>query len=332
MILVKPFARVKLRHRAVHMDVAPSGLLVAVSKDGMGSVVEPGQVKPKEFDLSSHPKGIAISPSGDLLAVAKEFALSLIRLPDFAEKQCIHGAFESCLFRGSLLWTAARTGMDTAMVDVRELNEGKVLARVEVEDPFGESSLMLFRGPNENTVALWVAAGQDGQCLYWMEHTGSTMTATRCPNLEETTPPAFDHDGGRFLVVSENDLCLHDYPGGAPPGKLEWPFDDDFPSEMISFVGEHHALMHSGNGRLFLVDLQAMKIAEEIALEGHPLRPTRELYPNLKNDALCSDLSTFMPLPNGAFVSVHRELPAKSPLDGRDQLVFWHIPHASGKE
>ena len=331
MILVKPFARVKLRHRAVHMDVTPSGHVVAVSKDGVGTLVEPGQVKPKEFDLSSHPKGIAITPAGDLLAVAKEFALSLIRLPDFAEKQCIHGAFESCLFRGSLLWTAARTGMDSAMVDVRELNEGKVLARVEVEDPFGESSLMLFRGPNENTVALWVAAGQDGQCLYWMEHAGSITTATRCPNLEETTLPAFDRDGRRFLVVSENDLCLHDYPGGARLGKLEWTFDDDFPSEMISFVGEDHALMHSGNGHLFLVDLHAMKIAEEITIEGHELRPIRELYPTLSDADLCSDLSTFAALPDGGFVSVHRELPEKSTSHQRDELAFWRIPHASGK-
>ena len=329
MIVVKPFARVKLRHRAVHMDVAPSGLLVAVSKNGIGSVVEPNQAKPKEFDLSLHPKGIAIAPSGDTLAVAKEFALSLISLPDFAEKRSFHGAFEGCLFRGALLWTATRTSMDTAMVDVRELNEGKVLARVEVADPFRESNLMLFRGPNENTVALWVAAGQDGQCLYWMEHTASTMTATRCPNLEETTPPAFDRDGRRFLVVSENDLCLHDYPGGAPRGKLVWPFDDDFPSEMISFVGEDHALMHSGNGHLFLVDLRAMKIAEEITIEGHDLRPIRELYPNLNDNALCSDLSTFMPLPDGAFVSVHHELPEKSTAHQRDELAFWRIPHAS---
>jgi hypothetical protein len=331
MIVVKPFARVKLRHRAFHTAASPAGHIVAVSKDGVGSVVEPGQTKPKEFDLSSHPKGIAITLSGDLLAVAKEFALSLIRLPDFAEKQCIHGAFESCLFCGSLLWTATRTSMDTAMVDVRELNEGKVLARVEVADPFGESSLMLFRGPNEDTVALWIAAGQDGQCLYWMEHAGSTMTATRCPNLEETTPPAFDPGGRRFLVASENDLCLHDYPGGERLGKLEWPFDDDFPSETISFVGEDHALMHSGNGRLFLVDLRAMKIAEEIIVEGHGLRPTRELYPNLSDNGLCSDLSTFVSLPKGDFISVHQDLPMKSASEWRDELAFWRIPH-SGKE
>ena len=331
MIVVKPFARVKLRHRAFYMDVAPSGLLVTVSRDGIGSLVEPGQAKPKEFDLSSHPKGIAIAPSGDALAVAKGFALSLISLPDFVEKRSIHGAFESCLFSGSLLWTAARTGMDTAMVDVRELSDGKVLASVEVEDPFGESSLMLFRGPNERTVALWVAAGQDGQCIYWAEHAGSTMTATRCQNLEETTPPAFDSDGRRFLVVSENDLCLHDYPAGARVGKLEWPFDDDFPGEMLSFVGDDHALMHSGNGRLFLVDLRAMKIAEEIIVEGHGLRSTRELYPNLSDNGLCSDLSTFVSLPKGGFISVHQDLPMKSVSDWQDELAFWHIPHG-GKE
>ena len=70
--------------------------------------------------------------------------------------------------------------------------------------------------------------------------------------------------------------------------------------------------------------------ANEISIRGHAPRPVRDLYPNLQRDLdLCSDLTTFMPLPSGGFLSVHQELPSQSIADWRDQLLTWKIPYAS---
>jgi len=80
---------------------------------------------------------------------------------------------------------------------------------------------------------------------------------------------------------------------------------------------------------LFLIELRQMQIVEEIHIRGHEPRPVNELYPNLQPDSeLCSDMSTFLPLPSGEFLSVHRELPSASIADWRDQLLIWKIPHS----
>jgi len=117
------------------------------------------------------------------------------------------------------------------------------------------------------------------------------------------------------------------------PTDLKWPEQRGRsktipPAETVCFVGDEYAVVHSGNGRLFLIESRQMQIVEEIIIRGHELRPIRELYPNLQRDlAPCSDLSTFMP-PSGGFLSVHQELPSKSIADWRDQLLTWKIPYA----
>jgi len=77
------------------------------------------------------------------------------------------------------------------------------------------------------------------------------------------------------------------------------------------------------------MNLSQMEIVDEIAIRGHEPRSIGELYPNLRRKLrLCSDLSRFMPLPSGGFVSIHQELPSQSIADWRDQLLAWRIPHS----
>jgi len=187
----------------------------------------------------------------------------------------------------------------------------------------------LFGYPSEDRIALWVAGGQDGQCLYWCHYDGSKLVVERFPDLTDTAPPSFDRSGKRFLVVSGGSVRLYKYPNGPELGRIAWLLEDDPPAETVSFLGDRHAVVHSGNGRLFLIDLRQMQIVEEISICGHEPRPVRELYLNLQDDLdLCSDLSTFMPLQSGGFLSIHQELPSKSIADWRDQLLTWKIPYS----
>jgi hypothetical protein len=327
MLLVDPLSEVSLLHRALHVAIADSGHIVAMSKEGIGTLLFPDHTTAKDFDMSSACKAVALSPSGDFIAVVKQDALSLIALPHFREVDRLDGTFESCLFTGSLLWTVSRHDSETANLEVRETNDGAIRARLEIDDPFENSALMLFRVPEPDGVALWVAAGQDGQCLYWAHFTGFSIRAKRFPGLDDTTTAAFDPHKRLFLVVSRGDLHLYEYPLGPEVGRVPWPFDDDPAGAYLSFVGDKSGLVQTGEGRLFVIDLRKMEIAKEIAIQGHEPRPIQELYPELANESrLCSDLSMFFPLPAGRFLSVHRQLPAKSISDWRDQLVLWKIP------
>lgn len=329
MISISPLTEVALGHRALHLAVGKSGHIVAISKEGAGSLLAPDCLKTMCFDLECHVKGVSISPSGDLLAVLDEDALSLIHLPDFVENHRLDGMFESCLFSpsGRLLWTAKRVSGEVAAIEIFETEKWQTVGNSEVADPFGDSGLMLFAQPNDAGVTLWVAAGQDGQSLYWARYADSKVTVEPFPKLMDTTPPAFDQAGRRFLVVSGGTVCLFQYPGGPELGRIAWPLEDDPPAEMIAFLGNQHALAHSGNGRLFLLDLNRLAIVEEMQIRGHEPRPVKDLFPNLPRDLQpCTDLSTFIPLPSGTFLSLHHALPSKSIADWRDQLITWRVP------
>ena len=302
---------------------------MALSREGKGTLVGPDKKVLKEFQVSDPVKSTAISGSGDLVAVVTEDALSIMHVGDLNLHERIIGSFENCLFTQSSLWTASRVSKTVASIEVRAVDNWGALSRVELEDPFEDSALMLFPHPKSHEIALWVAAGQDGQCLYSVRLDGSSISVQRFPGLDDTTPPTFDAGGKRFLVVSGYDLKLFGYPLGPELHKIPWQLEDDPPAECAAFIGPEHALIQSGNGRLFLVDLQAGRIAEEVIVEGHEPRPARELYRNLQRDTgLCSDLCTFARLLNGDIMSVHCELPVESLSLWRDQLIFWRIPYS----
>lgn len=329
MITGTPITTVALGHRALHLAAAQTGHIVALSKEGTGSLIAPDHVSLTRFEVGHEVAGVSIAPNGAALALLEESAMSLVKLPDFAETVHVEDSIEGCLFSqsGRHLWSALHASNDTAVLEIRDAKTCAVLSRVEVSDPFESSGLMLFSHPNEDEVAMWVAGGQDGQCLYWGRFDGSKLTVRHFEGLTDTAPPAFDRSGQRFLVVSGGNVRLYQYPSGPELGRIPWPLEDDPPAESVVFFGEDHAVVHSGNGRLFLVDLRKLQIVEEIVIRGHEPRPVRELFPNLQRDLdPCSDLSTFNMLASGEFLSVHQELPPTSLKDWRDQIITWRVP------
>ena len=99
--------------------------------------------------------------------------------------------------------------------------------------------------------------------------------------------------------------------------------------DFVSYVDANYSLLQSGNARLWLVDLETMTVEDEVSILGHEPKPLGELYPSLRGDGgLGSDLSFFLPLPHGQFLSVHPEIPSDFP-DGRhDRLLTWPAPES----
>ena len=96
---------------------------------------------------------------------------------------------ESVCFQDGVLWSAARWDENSIAVEVREAETWKVLAREELTDPFGDSFFHIVPHPGRGRVAIWAAAGQDGQCLFWAHREGAKISIDRFPGLDETTWP-----------------------------------------------------------------------------------------------------------------------------------------------
>jgi hypothetical protein len=213
-------------------------------------------------------------------------------------------AFTDCCFTSSgALWTALTWDDDAFVLEIREPETWQVVARAEVKDPFGGSHCMVLPHPDREHVAIWAAAGQNGQCLFWARRDGSKIIVDRFPDLDWTAPPGLALS--EFLVLCDNnELRNYEFPIGPLRGKMRWPFDDtgNQIGDYVSFVDSGHALIDSTDNRLYLVDLEKMS---EVCIRdpGPKLRPR-----------------WFISLPTGGFLSVH------DGGDGCDDILKWHIP------
>ena len=333
MIYITPSTEVRLTHRAWRVAVAESGHIAAISKEGFGTLLAPDHTTCVPIQVPADASGVTLSATGGLLAVAARGRLAVISTTTLRPVHRLNDSIEACCFRpNDILWTAARWDEDSIAIEVREPGAWKVVARTELKDPFRDSSFMMLPHPDPERVAIWAAAGQDGQCLFWARCDGSSIVADRFPGIEACPPPSFLASGKQFLAIcDDNELRLYDFPLGPVQRRMPWPFDEmeNQIGDTVSFVDSDRALLDSLADLLYLVDLRQMAIADEVCLRGHEPRPVAEVYPVLSEDrGRCSDLNWFGPLPAGGFVSVHTELPFRP--DSHDSLLTWHVPSAKG--
>ena len=324
MITIVPTTEVALAHRAYYVAVAESGHIAAVSRAGDGTLLAPDHTTCMTFRLPEDAGDVAISAAGSLLAVTARGRLTLISTSTFRPVHRLNESFEcSCFNPAGALWSAARWDEDSVAVEVREPETWRVVARAELTDPFRDSSFSIVPHPDGKHVAIWAAAGQDGQCLFWAHRDGSQIIFTRFPGVESTTPPSFTPPGDRFLVVCDlNELREYIFPLGPLHKKMPWPFDDmnNQIGDRVSYADSSRALLDSDSQRLYLVDLRIMAITDEVSLRGHEPKPVAEVYPKLGDElGLCSGQGHFAPLPTGGFLSVHHAA-------CHDSLLTWRLP------
>lgn len=208
---------------------------------------------------------------------------------------------------GSALWLATGTG-DKVRVELLDPT-GAALSVAVLPDPFGGSMLSLR--PQPTGMVLWVAAGQDGQQSWLLTETDDGIQADRLP-CDDCLPPLFE-PGGRWFATAEEVLVRVSWPEGRPLGELS--FDDVDPAagdngdshghDVVLLPGGH-AVWSSLNGRLWVVDLDAMAVVGEVTLDGHPVSTVAELYPSLDDPSPCGDLVYAEALPGDRVASVHR--------------------------
>ena len=216
----------------------------------------------------------------------------------------------------------------------RQKREGEILlietatwslvARAVVEDPFGSSSWSFHDTGRPGLVALWLAAGQDGQRVYWLRREGDGFSCTLEPRLIDTIPPIFSPGGEHFLVLDEvRNLCKYEWNSGEQVGlPLDLEEEDDTFAESLAYLNERQVLASTNEGRIFLVDTDRMEIEDEVALEGHEPRPIGEYYPMLAHETgWATDITGFARLGRMIFFTYRRDRGTSSP--GWKDTLLW---------
>lgn len=338
MLELTSLSDIALGHRAYWLRVAPSGWLVAATKEGHASVIGPDMVRVAEHSLGSGLKDVAISNDGLLLALVRGSGVEVLDARSGVKLRTLATASDRELHAARFtandahVWTAsvALGKARDATIALHDVVTGARLRDATFPDPGPGSDLSLWPHPDPSQVTIWAAAGQDGQWILSARDSAGGIDVTLVPDLDDTTPPAFSPSGDEILLLSDDALERRRFPSFEQVGALAtWPWDADDADEdglgsHVEYISDARAVVSTSNGRLFVIDLARMEIADEAFVTGHAPRPVGELYPRLAEDTTTgSDLIYFSRSADGHVVSVHRELPEHERDAWRDRLVKW---------
>ena len=344
-----PLKTVNLDHRAYHLRGAPSqSLCVAASSEGAITLVDIdsgrrsfGRMRSKIHDIYPHPSqrllALIDDEEGKLSVVDFDGTRLFEQEPPPRNKTVSdweQQGFDGCFFdqNGDYLWSVAPPlTRGTVEVQLRETNRWSLVGSVTVLDPFEESSCSFHATCKPDMTALWLAAGQNGQRVYWVTKHSDSVDAELEPFLEDTTAPVFAPVGNEFLVIDDlPSVCKYRFPTERKLGVCRSKRGEAlYFGGYLCYLDARSALVHSHHSRLFRIDLRAMKIAEEIVIRGHEPRPFEEYYPTLRGDqTLCTDITYFARFGESVVLGYHRETGAELS-NWKDTLMFYDVNEAS---
>jgi len=311
MIVVSPQARITLRHPAYHVVPAEDGrIAVLPPNSGTGTFLGPDLTALCGFSIPQRSSQAALSPDGSMLAVTASDGITFYSTATFEKTNYMNDAYQCCLFGSDgLFWTSSRFTALTAVLEAWDLSKETRIAKAKIADPFGDSTFLLFPHPLPNSVVVWVAAGQDGQALFFASLDGETIQVNLFEEQDFISPPAFSQNGREFLIAADGNLYRYLYPNGPLLAQMDQLAEDEHAGENICYLDDGHALMTSTAGKMFIVDVFKMKVVDEVRIEGEDPRPVSHL----------------VRLADGRFLSVHRDLNGTPDL-ARDRLLVWPSP------
>ncbi|MEG3846714.1 hypothetical protein QT971_05605 [Microcoleus sp. herbarium19] len=298
-----------------------------------------------EYQLPDEISCLAISPKGDLLAaiMANGNHLAILtaenqivfeeQLPNPPVKHYLdnENGFQDCWFDadGLRFWCMKLIEMKQVEIQICDTSSWQIQRQLLLKDPLGAGSSFSFHPHPENHIlALYAAAGQHGQQIYWLYDDGTRIHAVEVPCLYDTAPPKFHPAGGEFVVINNYDLQISrfSFPDCNLLGICECPCpdSDDWFRYSMCYLSDDRLLIDTNEGLMYLIDLNKMEISDEVILSGHEPRPSQELYPNLNDEeGLCSDLDCFYRFDSDSILSVHSQLPSQEPDSKQKTLVIF---------
>ena len=307
---VVPAKELLLSHRAFHIRTSCEGHVVAAATDGQVSVIGPSRSVEGNFCLKEKLNGISLHPKGHQLAVVVEGGVRLVNLRGETIDKMSGPVVDAWFDSQSNLWVASRASVGNGFEVA--IHEGDNLARrlvhVNVEDPFGDSHFVFPDSPVECPVPIWIAAGQNGQVVDWIEQQDDELIVNTLDDFEQCSPPVVSPNGEEFLMpVGLNELVRFDLLSMEQMGTLQLPTESLVTSCL--YLDDIEALVTDESGLAYRVDVSEMAIVSQIEVAGHKPRKIGELYPGLDDAGLCSDLFQVVSAGRDGLMSFHKVLP-----------------------
>jgi hypothetical protein len=309
------------------------------------TLADPSLSPKYEYQLPDEISCSAISPKGDLLAaiMANGNHLAIMtaenqlvfeeQLPNPPVKYFLdnENGFQDCCFDadGLRFWCMKLIEGGEVEIQIRDTSSWQIQRKLLLKDPFGWSSFSFHPHPENQIVAVWAAAGQDGQQIYWLYDDGRRIHAVEVACLANTSPPEFNPAGSEFLVLddTERQLSRFSFPECNLMGICEWPWPDgeDGFGYSMCYLSDDRLLINTNEGLMYLIDLNKMEISDELILSGHEPRSCKELYPTLKDlkEQLCGDLHYFYRWDSDSILSVHSQILTQEPDSTQKTLVIF---------
>jgi hypothetical protein len=325
MIAIPTRARVTLTHRAFFVEVSPTGAVLAVSPEGECTLLGPDLSTRARFQCAPKATAVALSAAHGRIAVCSAWGLS-IRDPQGRETHAVPlelGA--GCLFapEHDLLWTVHPVDSHTFELGLRDGSNGRLLNQRRFSSPEQDASPWLRPHPSSKAVTIWIAAGQDGQWLFWGHSNGTGVEIAQLAGVERCALPAFAPAGQAFLLLEGSTLVRRSTDGSGRTTVVTegpWLQDDDRLAESLAWLSNDRAVTATNEGRLWVFDPWSGRIVDEAYVEGHAPGPIGTIWPALARETgIASNLSFFTGGPRGV-VSVHF-VPARA----RGELEAVHL-------
>lgn len=344
MMPLRPNSQFDLNHRAYFLRGAPGQpTIVAAAEDGQYSIIDAASGTVRSCNHSTTLRAIALHPTRPWLALVDNGAGSLVVQTlvgePVAELFCpeleagspswVTQGYGDCFFdkSGEFLWLAATLSADECEIVLVETSNWSVVDKARIQDPFGGSYISFHETGRPGLLALWLAAGQDGQQVYWLERNGGSFSCKMEGLLENTTPPVFSPSRDEFIVLDE-DYFIQEYafPSMNRAGDALESDDEDIPfAESIAYLTQRQVLVGTGEGRIFLINTDGPRLEDEISLEGHEPRPIGEYYPALSHEnGLATDITWFTKV-GQAVIFVCRRNQGTDGQGWKDSLL-WYSP------
>lgn len=335
-MLIKDNKTYDLDHRAYFLRGSKTSTLLAASREGRITIIDledssqnvlNTDVKIRDISFSDRQQLVSIidDEAGNLLIMnIREDSLFWEKPPEIMTNypETFTYGFRACHFdyaEGNF-WCIVPLNDEEVEIQLRQPDTQIIIDKLTIEDPFGDSHFSFHETGRSNRLSLWIAAGQDGQQIYWLKNDHGKLICTQEYLFEDTVPPTFSPNGTEFLIPDgeEDSICRYQYPH-TKLGSYEPALDEESVFDHnIGYLNEDFALV--GIDRLHLLDVKEMRMIEELFIEHHEPQPASYYYPDSKEDYLCTDLSFFERL-GANFVFVHRRGPTMEAKDWKSSLV-----------
>jgi hypothetical protein len=252
---------------------------MAASQKGEITIFDKTGKELHSINLKCNLESAALYPENELIAYTTKTELIVCNYTKeivFREK----GRFEGLFFSNHLFWVVYKENQDKVCLRVYDWITWQPASTLDFEDIYGDSSYMISAGATENDIVLWMAAGQDGQCSFFVTLKNNKLEAIQL-EYEDTLPPVFNGDGSEFFISDDESLTIFGYPN--MKAKKSYSFPDSYRFTESSFYINSLNIALIGEDGFHLLETHQKKF-KDIIIQGHEPKPTSFYYPKLDDE------------------------------------------------